>query len=247
MTDSVTGTGSIEIAVVLVEPARGGNVGSVARAMKTMGFSDLRLVAGAHAPWETGEARAYAHGSREILEGATIHSTLQEATRDRDLVVGTTARRRGTRDDYYDPASLRQMLTHGERGERIAIVFGREESGLSNSELELCQITTAIPMRAAYPSLNLAQAVMVYCYELAPLLFQVNNPEQGVPREATVRVLHERTADILTGLGFDPGRALYHRILERVGSARRGDAHLMLSVINALEKRLPRGGLKEPD
>ena len=223
---------SVELAIVLVEPARGGNVGAAARAMKTMGFSDLRIVGGA---WNSDEARALAHGSREILEGARQFTDLSGAVADRDLVVGTTARRRGKRDDYYDPPRLREMLHEGRRGTRIALVFGREESGLSNEELDLCHITTAVPMRASYPSLNLAQAVMVYCYELAPLQFHVHHPDKGILEETTMSVLYERAGETLRSLGFDPGRALYRRILERIGAATRTDAHLILSVIKALE------------
>ncbi|TVR70055.1 MAG: tRNA/rRNA methyltransferase [Spirochaetaceae bacterium] len=223
-----------DISIVLVEPARGGNVGAAARAMKTMGFTDLRIVGTGPDQWNIGEARAFAHGSSDVLDGAGLHGSLEEALEDRDLVVGTTARRRGKRDDYYEPPQLREMLGAGLRGERIALVFGREESGLSNEELDLCHITTAIPMRAAYPSLNLAQAVMVYCYELSSLRFHAHRLEHGVPEEATMSVLHRRASETLLWLGFDPGRALYRRILERIGAATRTDAHLMLSVIKAI-------------
>lgn len=228
----------LDIAIILVDPARPGNIGAAARAMKTMGFLDLRIVASAPERaklHESDEARAFAHGSGEILDAVTCFQSLENALRDRDLVIGTTARRRGKRDDYYTPPQIREMLHGGERGERIALVFGREESGLSNEELDQCHITTAIPMRSSYPSLNLAQAVMVYCYELAPLRFEIALPEQKETEEATMRVLHDRTADTLLKLGFDPGRALYRRILERVGAVRRGDAHLILSVIKALD------------
>ncbi len=232
----------LDIAIILVEPSRGGNVGAAARAMKTMGFTDLRIVV---SPAEEGrredprtwdEARAFAHGSREILDNAGVFNTLQEALQDRDLVVGTTARRRGKRDDYHPPRELRELLREGRRGDHIGLVFGREESGLSNAELEFCHLATAIPMRSSYPSLNLGQAVMVYCYELAPLRFEVARREEPPLEDATMQVLHRRAGRALRDLGFDPGRALYRRIMERIGVVERGDAHLILSVIKALHR-----------
>lgn len=236
----------LDIAIVLVEPARGGNVGAAARAMKTMGFVDLRIVGDEPAPWNGEEARAFAHGSVDILDNASRYPTLERALADRDLVVGSTARRRGKRDDYYEPPQLRELLRDGLRGERIALVFGREESGLSNEELDLCHLVTAIPMRAAYPSLNLAQAVMVYCYELAPLRFQVLPRHQDVPEEAVMSVLYRRAGEALLALGFDPGRALYRRILERLGSVTRTDAHLILSVLKKMGESLRTASVLPP-
>lgn len=227
----------LDIAIVLVEPARGGNIGATARAMKTMGFTDLRLVRPGVSR-DDNQARAFAHGSGEILQKANCFDSLHEAVADRDLVVGTTARRRGKRSDYYPPAHLREMLREGERGERIGLVFGREESGLSNEELDICHLTTAIPMRSAYPSLNLAQAVMVYCYELAPLRFTVLDAEHDMPRQAEMRTVYRKAERTLLRLGFDSGRALYRRILERIGALNRTDSHLVLSVINAIDRHL---------
>jgi tRNA/rRNA methyltransferase len=225
----------LDVAIVLVEPARGGNIGAAARAMKTMGFVDLRLVRPGVSR-DDDQARALAHGAGEILQTASCFDSLREAVEDRDLVAGTTARRRGKRADYYPPARLREMLQGGARGERIGLVFGREESGLSNEELELCHLTTAIPMRSAYPSLNLAQAVMVYCYELAPLRFTVHHPRGETPGLPEMQTVYRKAEKALLRLGFDPGRALYRRVLERLGALNRTDAHLVLSVINALDR-----------
>lgn len=229
----------LDIAVILVEPARAGNVGAAARAMKTMGFTDMRIVSPAETtPWTQPHARAFAHGSTEILDAVTRFTTVQEAVADRDLVIGTTARRRGKREDYYTPPELLQMLHGGTRGTRLALVFGPEESGLSNTELDICHLVSAIPMRSAYPSLNLAQAVMVYCYELSPLRFGVVPARRHALDDAAMNVLYRKTEAALVRLGFDPGRALYRRVLERTGAAHRTDAHLILSVINALNSRL---------
>lgn len=224
----------MEIAIVLVEPARPGNVGAAARAMKTMGFRDLRIV-GAPAVNRAREAYAFAHGSTDILEEARHFSSLTSSVADTDLAIATTGRRRGKRSDYYTPDQLRSMLEDGERGASIALVFGREESGLSNDELAQCQLVSLVPMRGAYPSLNLGQAVMVYTYALAPLQLTTTLPQTHTADSASVHALVDKAQTILPQLGFDPGRAVYHRILERIGAAGQTDVNLMHSLLTAVE------------
>jgi len=231
-----------EWSVVLVEPARGGNIGAAARAMKTMGFSDLRIVdPEGTAPVTTAEATAFAHGSTEILAAARRFSSLSEAVNDCGTVIATTARRRGKRDELFTPEELIRVVSEGPPVEQIAIVFGPEERGLSNDELDQCDITTAIPMRAPYPSLNLGQAVMVYTYALSPLLFETRRRIDHVPPEGSVRAMREKARDLLPRLGFDPGRAIVTRILERITAANAGDVRLIHSVLNAIELHLPEG------
>ncbi len=229
--------------IVLVEPARGGNIGAAARAMKTMGFRDLRIVDphGKVPANDDSEAGAFAHGSTEILQNASRWSTLAEAISGYDVVVGTTGRRRGKRTELYTPDELRFRLQQGPDARRIALVFGPEERGLSNEELDLCDINSTVPMRAAYPSLNLGQAVMVYTYTLSSLAFKTERRRNAVPTEGSIRAIHEKARIILPLLGFDPGRAIFTRILERVTSASETDAHLIHSVLNALEKRFFEG------
>jgi tRNA/rRNA methyltransferase len=225
--------------VVLVEPARGGNIGAAARAMKTMGFRDLRIVdpCGLVPPKDDAEARAFAHGSTDILEEATRWPSLAAAVSGYDVVVGTTGRRRGKRTELYTPEEVKSLLVEGPKARRIALVFGPEERGLSNEELDLCDITSAVPMRSAYPSLNLGQAVMVYTYALSPLVFSTERRNSSSPTEGSIRAIHEKAERLLPRLGFDPGRAIFTRILERVSSASETDARLIHSVLNALEKR----------
>lgn len=227
------------IAFVLHRPARGGNIGASARALMTMGFSDLRISEALG--YDPNEARAWAHGSTEVLDRAATFGTLPEAIQDADLVVGTSARRRGDRREYLTPMELRdhlRKLHEREAVKQVALLFGPEEHGLTNEELDLCQLVSEIPMRRSYPSLNLAQAVMVYSYELSPLSFTASPPRNRVSSDESVRRLHEKVTEILPRLGFDPGRAVTRRIIERVGRAGHPDVHLMHSVINALERRL---------
>jgi tRNA/rRNA methyltransferase len=153
------------VAVVLVEPARPENVGAAARALKTMGLRRL-IVVGTNA-WRSGKARALAVGAGDVLEAVEEYATLAEAVTGMKAVAVTTARRRRrARPVFPIDGVAPHLLGVAEHGQ-VAVVFGREEWGLSNSELLLGDWWTTIPMVTAYPSLNLAQSVMLVCRELA--------------------------------------------------------------------------------
>ena len=155
----------MRIRIVLSRPSHPGNIGAAARAMKTMGFDDLALVEPRHFP--DASATALAAGAADVLDRARVHATLEEALADCVLAAGFSARRR---DLSHAPASLRDAapeLVAAAASGRIALVFGNETSGLSNDELARCQRFVSIPANPAYPSLNLAAAVQVACYELA--------------------------------------------------------------------------------
>ena len=151
------------IAIVLVEPRGPLNVGSVARAMKNFGLSDLRLV-GELDPRED-ECRLMASGSQDVLDRAGVFTTLADALADRDFVVGTTARPRHRRPTATPKETADEILDGAERG-GVAILFGREDFGLSKEELILCHRVISIPTSSDRASLNLAQAVMIVAYEL---------------------------------------------------------------------------------
>lgn len=166
---------------ILVEPAVAENVGSSARALKTMGFERLVVVnSNVH---KQPEASWLAHGSADILNKIEEFDTLGAAIRDMDLVIGTTAKKRRVYEDYYTCSEIPGILdSKVDMLENVAIVFGREESGLTNEELKLCNIFTGIPMKTKYPSLNLAQSVMIYAWELSK--YGIASPEStmaGVP------------------------------------------------------------------
>lgn len=165
----------MHLSIVLVAPARAENIGAAARAMKTMGFTDLRIV-DSQAHLEPA-ARWVAHGSGDILDNITTYDTLAAALHDISFTVATTARSRAKFHYYATPAELVPMLTEKSQWlTKAALVFGREDSGLTNEELALADVLTGAPMVADYPSLNLGQAVMVYCYQLASLI-QIPQPQ----------------------------------------------------------------------
>jgi TrmH family RNA methyltransferase len=155
---------------VLVEPQSPGNIGSSARAIKTMGFKNLVLINpnGHTAP----EARWLAHASEDVLESARFYPTLPEALKETNFVVATTQRERGYHLPYYTPAELAEKLIPLSQENKTAIVFGRENAGLSNEELRRCHAISTVPAAVNHPSLNLAQAVMIYAYELYKSSFE---------------------------------------------------------------------------
>lgn len=152
------------IRIVLVEPKQPGNIGSVARAMKNMGLSRLYLVN--PADHTSGDARALAHGSGDILYGATVTTSLAEALTGTSFVVGTSHRVRRGFNALHPPDEAAQRLTTLPPNHEGALVFGREQNGLTNDELHMCQMVSRVPSAVTYPSLNLAQATLIYGYEL---------------------------------------------------------------------------------
>lgn len=167
-----------QISFILVEPGEAGNIGAAARAMNTMGYSDLRLVR-PKADHLSGLARAMAHGSAHILDAASVYEELSEALSDVDFACATTARHRVEKYHYISARELPAALAEkGETLRRVAIVFGSERSGLSNRDIALCDSITNIPQVSLQPSLNLSQAVMIYSFVLAEQQTQIQITDQ---------------------------------------------------------------------
>ena len=152
------------IRVVLVETTHPGNIGATARAMKTMGLSQLCLVNPLRYP--NVEATAMASGADDILYRAEVVPTFEQALQDCHLVIGASARRRGLSCPELSPRETAAQLLEIARQAPVALVFGRESSGLSNAELDRCHFMTRIPSNPDYGSLNVAAAVQVLAYEL---------------------------------------------------------------------------------
>ncbi len=222
----------MQFSFVLVEPAVPGNIGAAARAIKTMGFSSLRLVN----PCDhlSQEARMLAHGSNDILEKAEIFTTLEEALEDLDLVVATTAKKRQARVVYSPVAKLPQILEiKGDAVQYTGIVFGKEESGLTNDEIRLCDMVSTVPLAQPYPSLNLGQAVMIYAYTLSGYaLHDVPTKNQEARDKEGFRIMMERARQVLNEMGLEKSPALYNRLLERLAWLDEDDIHLVHSVLN---------------
>lgn len=152
------------IRIVLVNTSHTGNIGSAARAMKTMGLSTLYLVDPVSPP--DGKSSALAAGAGDVLANATTVSTLEEAISDCGLVVGTSARSRTLSWPMLSARECGSKLTTEANSHPVALVFGRENNGLSNHELQLCHYHVCIDANPEYSSLNLAAAVQTLCYEI---------------------------------------------------------------------------------
>lgn len=152
------------IKIVLVNTSHPGNIGSAARAMKTMGLSQLCLVAPLDFPNE--KATALASGAVDVLENAVIVDTLEQAIADCHLVVGTSSRSRTIPWPMLTPREMGEKVFQEAADTPVAIVFGREQTGLTNEELQLCHFHVHIPSNPEYCSLNLAAAVQVLAYEV---------------------------------------------------------------------------------
>jgi tRNA (cytidine32/uridine32-2'-O)-methyltransferase len=151
--------------IVLVGTSHPGNIGSAARAMKTMGLDRLVLVAPEKYPHV--EASALAAGADDVLDAATVVPDLRTALADCSLVIGTSARRRGVPMPELSPREAAAELVRAQaEGGAAALVFGRERTGLENEELQLCHASVTIPANPAYSSLNLGAAVQVLAYEV---------------------------------------------------------------------------------
>ena len=160
----IPGAIGADIRFVLVGTQHPGNIGAAARALKTMGLSTLVLVAPEDHP--TDEAFRRAAGADDVLAAAPVFATLAEAVADCRFVLGCTARSRRVQLDEHDPraAGERTLALAGEGP--VALVFGRERTGLTNDELQLCHAAVHIPANPEYSSLNLAAAVQVLAYEV---------------------------------------------------------------------------------
>ena len=152
------------IRIVLVNTSHPGNIGASARAMKNMGLTHLTLVAPEQFP--SGVAVGRAVSALDILENAVVVPTLQEAIADCGLVIGTSARSRKIPWPMLTPGECATRALSESYRNNVALVFGREDSGLSNEELQLCHYHVQIPANPGYSSLNLAAAVMIIVYEL---------------------------------------------------------------------------------
>lgn len=184
--------------IVLVEPREAGNVGAVARAMKNFGFDEL-WIAGEH-PELLPVAGWWASGADDLLATARFAPTLAEAIADAHVTVATTSMRGRTTPVTFSPRSLAEKFASLANEHILALVFGREDSGLTREELVLCQHTAAIPANERFPTMNLAQSACVFCYELSSIAPRPGSRE--LPDAATIERIHQRARELLLEVGF---------------------------------------------
>lgn len=230
----------MDISFVLVEPKVPENIGAAARAIKTMGFSSLVLInPSSH---NEGKARWVAHGSGDVLDKAAVFSSLENALLEYDFIIGTTSKSRISKHEYIAIDQLWTFLkSREEEYKRIALVFGREEYGMTNEELKLCDVASTVPLAAPYPSLNLSQAVMLYAFSLRES--RAGNTAGITERSeaATLSILKAKAEKLLEGTDITKNKVLKGRMMERLSMASITDIKLLHSFTNALIEKYGEG------
>ena len=158
---------------VLVEPQHPGNIGSAARAIKTMGFRNLVLVNPCN--YDVPETLWLAHASEDIVANIVTYPSLREALADKHHVIATTQRERELHFPHATPQELGEQVISISQDHNVAIVFGREATGLTNEEIQHCHTISTVPAAITHPSLNLSQAIMLYAYELFKASYEEEN------------------------------------------------------------------------
>ncbi|AKA17870.1 tRNA (cytosine(32)/uridine(32)-2'-O)-methyltransferase TrmJ [Aeromonas hydrophila] len=236
-----------QIRIVLVNTSHTGNMGSAARAMKTMGLSQMVLVDPQAQPDDN--AYALAAGASDLLANARIVSTLDEAIADCGLVIGTSARSRTLSWPMLDPREAGEKLVTEGMQHPVALVFGRERTGLTNDELQKCHYHVAIPANPEYSSLNLAMAVQTLCYEVRMHWLQreqVGETDMAVdyPSAEQLEGFYQHLEQTLLKTGFiaddHPGQVMSK--LRRLFSRARPEAvelNILRGILTSVQKPRP--------
>jgi TrmH family RNA methyltransferase len=233
------------IRFVLVGTTHPGNIGAAARAMKTMGLFKLHLVSPKIYP--DAEATARASGADDVLANAVVHQSLEEALAGCHQAYGMSARLRHLPVPVVTPREAVQRIQEYDDNTEVAIVFGREHSGLTNEELDLCQHLVNIPANPDYSSLNLAAAVQVFAYELkmnfdpTVVVGRVGEKREAITADDLVH-LYEHFERSLTTIGFlnpDNPKQLMRRIKRLFNRAEldRNELQIMHGILRAAETK----------
>ncbi|MFJ5445713.1 RNA methyltransferase [Methylobacillus methanolivorans] len=235
-----------KIRIVLCQTSHPGNIGAAARAMKTMGLSQLVLVNPKTFPHA--EAIAMASGATDILEHALVCNTLAEALQGTTLAIGMSARRRELSHELVSAHEGVQRAVAIAHHAPVAIVFGTEMSGLSNAELDHCQLLAMIPANPEYSSLNLAAAVQVISYELR--MATLNNPQPASTEPAPmatnddVERFYTHLEQVLVEIGFlNPAqpKRLMQRLRRMYGRAglEKEEVNILRGILSATQTPHP--------
>ncbi|RJQ52361.1 MAG: RNA methyltransferase [Nitrospiraceae bacterium] len=231
---------------VLVEPKEAGNVGASARAIKNMGFKNLCLV---NPPsLVSGEARWFARNAHDILDSAEIFPTIKDAISGKSIVVGTSRRTGRKRGIFVHAEQGALRLFEIASANKVAILFGREDRGLYNEEIEECGFLMTIPSSKIQPSLNLAHAVLIIAYELSKAAYstEVAVPMPKLVSQKKLLPLFEKIEEGLTELGYirQSDRDLRNKIIQNlkhfIGRAGLTDWELKMfhGICSRIEKKM---------
>jgi tRNA/rRNA methyltransferase len=211
------GNGFDNIYVVLVEPKEPGNIGSVVRAMKNMGISHLRLVNPPEGYKDDDEQKKFGYRAQEITQNSKKFTSLSNALKDISIAFLATSKKGKWKRDFLLPQQAAEVIVQSAHKEKIALIFGREDSGVTVDESQMANYFIHIPMAGAYPSLNLSQAVLVVLYEIFKNKGEI--PTLTYPKTAAKKEF-ERLYDNIwrlmkSLLVREPDKGLFHRSLKR--------------------------------
>ncbi len=234
----------MKVRIILVEPHEAGNVGATARAMKNFGFRDLVIV-GSRPQRIDDISEWWARGAADVVQATRSVPTLEEALADVHLSVATTAARGRHVFEQLTPFEVARLAEEllGDQ-HTLGIVFGREESGLSGAQVAMCQRTASVQTSPEYPTMNLAQSVVIFCYELARGLRPGTKEPDPAPGEL-MNALTARTRQLLHDVRFFGDKSAERMCAELQALAGRArlttrEASLLLSAVNLLEKAVRR-------
>lgn len=237
----------IPLSIILVEPENPDNIGSVARAMKNMNFNDLRLVK-PPAGWKK-KAKKMAVSGADLLETCAVFSEFKEAIKDRSMVIATTRRERRFKSGWLTFKEACDKSIVENMTKEAAFVFGKESKGLDNTTLMECDWRTTIPANPIYPSINLAQAVMIVCFSVYNSLVEQSKLLDFHPSLQAVQkeVIHDVLAmwkPALTVLGYEEKKTkvsdrilvTLHGLFKRNGLAH-GEANMLKGIARRIAER----------
>lgn len=233
------------IRIVLVETSHSGNIGSAARAMKTMGLSQLYLVAPKQGVDE--QAIALAAGADDVVKNAVIVPTFDQAVADCEFVIGTSARLRHLQSTLLEPRACAEKAVAFAKQHKVAIVFGRERIGLTNEELLKCRYHLTIPANPDYSSLNLAMAVQLICYELRMAWLEENKKdvdlslssiESTYPTAQELEYFFAHTERLYRQLGFIQNQGVMQKLrrLYLRAEVEKNELNILRGMLSAVEK-----------
>jgi tRNA/rRNA methyltransferase len=232
----------VQVRIILVEPHEAGNVGAAARAMKNFAITDMCIIG--DRPQRIDDiSEWWAKGAEDVVRSARRATTLEEALADVNMSVATTAVRGRHVLEQLSPADVAHLArtTLGEN-DRIGIVFGREEWGLTAHELSLCQRTAVIPTWPEFPTMNLAQSIAIFCYELGKDLRPATAPRNPPPGNL-IHELNRHARRLFDDVGFladkNPDRLCAEMtVLAARATLSTREASTLLALIRRIEKKL---------
>ena len=235
------------IRIVLIETSHSGNIGSTARAMKTMGLTDLVLVAPKQGVDD--QAIALAAGAEDVVKSAVVVENFSEAVADCSLVIGTSARLRHLQNSLIEPRECGEKAINHAISGKVAIVFGRERVGLTNEELLKCHYHVTIPANPDYASLNLAMAVQLITYEIRMAYLATQREENQkmtqtqpdvYPKMQELDYFFTRTEQLYQSLGFIQNHGVMQKLRRLYGRAEleKTELNILLGMLSAVRKKL---------